>query len=376
MNILDRYIGRQVLVSSIFAVLVLSVVLILGNVFKHILTQLVERPDMDIGFVAKFMLYVLPFSLSLTIPWGFLTAILLIFGRLSADNELISLRMAGLSMPRICLSVGLVAVLFTGLCAWMNISVSPNAKNKMVRMLPDMIFNMAAEDPMSLFTDRQVMDEIPGHLIWAEKSEDGETLMNVQMVKMDNRKRPETFVIAEHVDVRTELGGEKPAMILEMHDALFELKSDPDPKKFTEAQPYLAEYAPLDVPLDRLQERQDKFRPETMTFGSLFDALKSGELDRGKTSSVKTEISLRMSFSMACITLGMIGIPLGITAQRRETSIGFAISLIVGIVYFLLIVIADIMRENDSVYPQFLVWLPNLLFLGLGIFLFRRLART
>ena len=204
MNIIDRYIGRQVLVSSIFAVLVLSVVLILGNVFKHILTQLVERPDMDLGFVAKFMLYVLPFSLSLTIPWGFLTAILLIFGRLSADNELISLRMAGLSMPRICMSVGLVALLFTGLCAWMNISVSPGAKNKMVRMLPDMIFNMAAEDPMSLFTDRQVMDEIPGHLIWAEKSEDGKSLINVQMVKMDNRMRPETFVIAEHVNVRTE----------------------------------------------------------------------------------------------------------------------------------------------------------------------------
>ncbi len=375
MNIIDRYIGRQVLVSSFFAVLVLSVVLILGNVFKHILTQLVERPDMDIGFVFKFMLYVLPFSLSLTIPWGFLTAILLIFGRLSADNELISLRMAGLSMPRICYSVGLVALLFTGLCAWMNISVSPNAKSKMVSMLPDMIFNMAAEDPLSLFTDRQVMDEIPRHLIWAQKSADGKSLINVQMVKMDDRKRPETFVIAEHVDVRTELGGEHPAMVLEMHNALFELKSDPDPKKFTEAQPYLAEFAPLDVPLDRLQEKQNKFRPEIMSFGSLFDALEAGELDRGKTSSVKTEISLRMSFSMACITLGIIGIPLGITAQRRETSIGFAMSLLIGVLYFLLIVIADIMRENDSVYPQFLVWLPNLLFLGLGVFLFRRLSR-
>ncbi len=375
MNIIDRYIGRQVLISSIFAVLVLSVVLILGNVFKHILTQLVERPDMDLSFVVKFMLYVLPFSLSLTIPWGFLTAILLIFGRLSADNELISLRMAGLSMSRICLSVGLIAVLFTGLCAWMNISVSPRAKGSMVSMLPDMIFNMAANDPLSLFVDRQVMDAIPNHLIWAEKSADGKSLVNLQMVKMDERKRPETFVIAERVDVRTELGGEHPAMILEMHNALFELKSDPDPKKFTEAQPYVAEFAPLDVPLDRLQEKQNRFRPEIMTFGSLFEALDSGELDRGKTSSVRTEISLRMSFSMACITLGMIGIPLGITAQRRETSIGFAISLIVGIVYFLLIVIADIMRENDSVYPHFLVWLPNLLFLSLGFYLFRRLSQ-
>ena len=56
-------------------------------------------------YLLTFIAYVLPFSLIFTIPWGLLTAILLVFGRLSADNELIALRSNGVSIGRICVSL-------------------------------------------------------------------------------------------------------------------------------------------------------------------------------------------------------------------------------------------------------------------------------
>ena len=43
-----------------------------------------------------------------------LTAILLVFGRLSADNELVSLRMTGMSMKRICAPIFVLALLLSG----------------------------------------------------------------------------------------------------------------------------------------------------------------------------------------------------------------------------------------------------------------------
>ena len=82
MKILDRYIGRQILFATSFAVIVLSFVLVLGNIFKELLDQLVQRPDLDFGYVVRFVGNVLPFSLIFTIPWGFLTSVLLVFGRL------------------------------------------------------------------------------------------------------------------------------------------------------------------------------------------------------------------------------------------------------------------------------------------------------
>jgi lipopolysaccharide export system permease protein len=37
--------------------------------------------------------------------------------------------------------------------------------------------------------------------------------------------------------------------------------------------------------------------------------------------------------------------------------------------------VADMMKEREYLYPHLLVWLPNLLFLGLGLRLFWKLSK-
>ena len=53
-KIIDRYIGKQVLFSTVFAVFVLSVVLVLGNVFQKLISEL-DRDQIDnaIGVIAR-----------------------------------------------------------------------------------------------------------------------------------------------------------------------------------------------------------------------------------------------------------------------------------------------------------------------------------
>src|SRR6185369_6179829 len=111
MKIIDRYVSRQVLTSATFAVAVLSVVLVLGNIFKKLLDVLV-KDDAPLEFILSIMAYILPFSLTFTIPWGFLTAVLLAFGKMSAENELIALKSNGVSIARICAPVAFIAVVF------------------------------------------------------------------------------------------------------------------------------------------------------------------------------------------------------------------------------------------------------------------------
>eukprot|EP01031_Cornospumella_fuschlensis_P048258 gene48258-59100_t len=108
-RIFDRYLGRQVFSATLMGVLLLSGVMVLGNVYKQ-LDQLLGGAELPIGVVLEFVALIIPFSLIFTIPWAFLTGILLVFGRMSADNELISLRMTGWSMKRICASVFVMAV--------------------------------------------------------------------------------------------------------------------------------------------------------------------------------------------------------------------------------------------------------------------------
>src|SRR5438045_3212353 len=130
----------------------------------------------------------------------------------------------------------------------------------------------------------------------------------------------------------------------------------------------------LPISLEELYEKEKK-RPSrsALSIEQLLDQLKS-ENQRERSAS-RTEINKRFSFPFACIAFAIIGVPLGVTAHRRETSIGFAMGLIVAVSYFLFVIIGDTLRGNPRVHPELLVWFPNVLFIVLGAFLFRRLAR-
>src|SRR5258708_35748863 len=127
-----------------------------------------------------FIAYVLPFSLIFTIPWGLLTAILLVFGRLSADNELIALRANGVSVPRVCVSLWGVALLCTAICLWLNVQVAPAAQEK----LRSTIFDLATRNPMARFGSDQVIDQFPGRKIYVGKK-DGNKLENITVFELN-----------------------------------------------------------------------------------------------------------------------------------------------------------------------------------------------
>src|ERR1700756_5130044 len=130
MKLIDRFVSRELIVNILFAIAVLSLVLVVGNIFRKLLPLLVNH-DVPPEYLVSFIAYILPFSLIFTIPWGLLTAILLVFGRLSADNELIALRSNGVSVPRVCVSLWGIAILSTAICLWLNVQAAPAAQEKL-----------------------------------------------------------------------------------------------------------------------------------------------------------------------------------------------------------------------------------------------------
>ena len=101
MKILDRYVSAQVLGTVTWAISLLTMILVLGNVLRDLLSLLISH-QVPVTYILTFIAYLLPFSMTYSIPWGVLVAVLLVFGRLSSDNELVALRANGVGMLRIC----------------------------------------------------------------------------------------------------------------------------------------------------------------------------------------------------------------------------------------------------------------------------------
>src|SRR3954463_5704153 len=184
MKLIDRFVSRELLVNVAFAIAVLSLVLVVGNILRKLLPLLVNH-DVPAEYLVTFIAYVLPFSLIFTIPWGLLTAILLVFGRLSAENELIALRANGVSITRICVSLGVVAMVCTGISLWLNVKVAPAAQQK----LRTTIFDLATRNPMALFGSDQVIDQFPGRKIYVGKKE-GNKLENIIVFETNDENIP------------------------------------------------------------------------------------------------------------------------------------------------------------------------------------------
>ncbi|MFL6541828.1 MAG: LptF/LptG family permease [Chthoniobacterales bacterium] len=367
MKLIDRYVGRQLLVNVLMAIAVLSLVLVVGNIFRKLLPLLVNH-DVPVEYLITFIAYVLPFSLIFTIPWGLLTAILLVFGRLSADNELVALRANGVSLVRICVSLAGIAILCTALCLWLNVSVAPAAQEAM----RSTIFDLATRNPMALFGSDQVIDQFPGRKIYVGKKE-GNKLENITVFEISDDNIPMRVTNAKTGILEADL--ENHRILMHLYNAHYQQRDDKEPYDLRKIRDGInMREGTLPISLEELYEKEKK-RPSrsAMSIEQLVDQLKSEDVKARSAS--RTEINKRFSFPFSCLAFALIGVPLGITAHRRETSIGFGLSLAVGVCYFLFIIIADTLRGKASLHPELLVWFPNALFLLIGAYLFRRTAR-
>jgi lipopolysaccharide export LptBFGC system permease protein LptF len=376
MKIIDRYVSSSLVITGLFAIAVLSVVLVLGNVFKQLLDLLVNH-DAPIDLILSFIGYIIPFSLTFTIPWGFLTAVLLVFGKMSAENELIALRANGISIPRICVFVLGIAVACVSVCLWINLDVAPSAQKKM----KDALYNIATSNPLSMFESNKVINEFPGHKIYVERNE-GAKLYNLFVYVMNADSVPTKVIFAKNGWLETDRQNRQ--LLMHIYNGRYEQRDDREPENLMKIQQGITmEESTLPISLVELEEKSRKRKglsqatiPELLQRLNEEDRDKSEKQKAAEKTAALTEVNKRFSFSLASFAFALVGVPLAITAHRRETSIGFLLSLIVAFVYFFFIaVVPDLLRNHSHAHPEWIVWFPNALFIGIGAILFYRLSR-
>jgi lipopolysaccharide export system permease protein len=367
MKIIDRYVGKNVFVTMLIGVLVLSLVLVVGNLLKELLDRLINQ-NVPLEIVVAFMAFVLPFSLTFSIPWGLLTALLLVFGRMSADNELIALRSNGVSIPRICIPVFVMAFSMTALCFWINADVAPKAAMAMQKSL----FEVATNNPIALFSADEVVDQFPDRRVYVGAKK-GNTLLNLTIVEVNRDFAPTKVIFAKRGELVPD--PEHQRLMLNFYDAKFEQRDSDDPRDIFKIQHGIVmQQGSFPISLDALyEENAHGRRLESYTLPELSDFIAKGA--GGDSLAAKVEFHKRFSSSLACLAFALVAVPLGITTHRKETSVGFALSLVIAFTYYFFIIVANTFRDNAHAFPQLLIWMPNIIFMTLGSVLFVRLCR-
>jgi lipopolysaccharide export LptBFGC system permease protein LptF len=362
MRISDRYIGKQVLLGTFYAVLVLGLVLVLGNLFKKIQPLLVDQKA-PLELVLRFVFNVLPLSLMYTVPWGFLSAVLLVFGRLSAGQEITAFRVAGVGLVRLSAPVFIIGALLSLASMWLNINVVPNSKATIVQL----IYDQAARDPDSLLKPGVVQGNFKG---------DGEELQKV-LIEGKSEQWVEGFhfyqippdgegiTYVHALRAALSINGAKSQLRVQLQDAFFETTKPNGEVEMA----FAGNAEPLLIDLKDPSSRRVK--PNAMTNAQIRERLANDpELDQARRVKFRSEITKRYSFSMACLAFAFIAVPLGLNSRRKDTSGGLVLSLLIGTGYFLVTVLAE--QFKTDAWATAVLWSPNVICVLLGLILFRR----
>jgi len=87
------------------------------------------------------------------------------------------------------------------------------------------------------------------------------------------------------------------------------------------------------------------------------------------------EFHWRLALPFACFAFALLGLPLGISTNRGGRSTGLVLSVILMFAYYLALVGGTRITGQGTFSPMIGAWLPNIVFMALGVFLLTRADR-
>ena len=363
MNLIHTYIYRELWLLTAAIVGVLTFLFVALDLFRVI--QLIMYTDLSMWITVKFVLLLIPFTLTLTIPTGLLAAVLILFGRMSSDRELVAVKASGVGLAPVVAPVIIVAAVCSLLNFWLVASVVPKCREE----YNDMKHEIVTSNPQALFTPEIVLDKIPGLRMYFQKKIDNE-LEHVFVWQLDEKNQVVRSIRADRAKITLDM--EHQVLLITFFNERVE--SYPDVSDITKVEPGgSAQQGSLSISLNSFYEKVQR-RLAWMTLPEIEQVIEAmqgaptGEL----ATPYLTEFQSRISFAVACLTFVIVGLPLAIQTQRRETSVGVALTLIIVMFYWLLVTLGRALKANAGLYPELIIWAPNVIFQAIGGWLFIR----
>jgi LPS export ABC transporter permease LptG/LPS export ABC transporter permease LptF len=366
LRLLGRYVFREIIASAVLGTLLATFVIFLygaGPLFE----LLVGAGNPGLTTILTLLGLAMPPVLPTTIPFGVLVGILIGLGRMASDGEIIAMRAAGISGRKVIAPVLLFATLGMAVAALASLRLTPLALRESTRVINKLIASQ-----LSAEIQPHVFDEhFPNKILYVNEVVPGPTVV-WRSVFLADVTPPEERIAGMGQNAEGPL-------ITVAREAI--AVSDPENNRI---QLSLRDFATHEMGKDGKAQDVSSPRGDQALYASPPElrstrsrAMNTAELIRRSHGpdwmEIQTELHRRFALPLACITLALVGIPLGISTRKGGKSAGYVIALFVGFFCYYLSSVALIGVAKQGKLPiPVAIWLPNAAFALLGtVFLFR-----
>ena len=428
MKILNRYILKDFIKSFIISMFVIYSLLLIQLMIK-LLDKFLGK-GFSFSFLGELLFYNTAWILATTIPMAVLVSSILVYGKLSSNNEIIGFKASGINTIKI-IKPALVTSIFICLA---TIYFSCNILPKMNFKARKLNHELAQKRPDVEFEESIYSDIIPNHLIKFEKrdKQNKSKFYGIIIHQISNNKLKRSIIsdsviinsdeknvvfdlyhgaIHERVELNEEyrqidfqnyklnvsinnknnrnikyIRGDRELtfnMLMYANDSLRE-KIDYYKNKINKRlllfdldTLYLSDYQNLIKVIEEINKDSIN-KIEDIAEQKIYDrktkankTIISGYLNNINRSSNKinkntVEIHKKFALPIASIIFVLIGAPLGIRLRGGNIGMSMAISLMFFILYYILIVGSEQLADKNQLNPILSMWLPNIIVLIFG----------
>ena len=335
--------------------LVFTFILLLQPITQ--LTGILISRGADLPTILRLFANLLPSIFAITIPMAFLLGVLLAFGRMASDSEIVALRASGVSPLQLLRPVIALSLVTSLVTLYVMAIAVPDANQAYRETFYSLVLNRARTGVKPRVF---VEDLIPGMVLYVSDipARTGEW----QDLFISDRRIPQKPQV---IVARTgRLVIDQPAKRAELHLEAGAIHA------FEAQQPEVYERqrfrtADLPLPFEQIFPQVPLAKGDReMTVRELLDKigeLRAGGDPRKEARRYLVEFHKKFAIPAACVVFGLLGLGLSLGSRKEARSAAFGLSVAVIFVYYVIMRLGEQAGDTGMMWPWLAMWGANLL---------------
>jgi len=367
MKLITRSVLRELWPPFLLGFAAYTFILLIRTIF--LMTDFFVRRSASLSEVLWLVLLSVPWIVVLTLPMAFLLAVLIGIGRLSADSEIVALRSCGVGPAALYRpTLGAAAALSAGVFLLYNF-VLPRANEALSRSMT----RLAAASVVNLVQPRTFREPRPDDTLFFDRvGADGRSFEGV-FLRLGDDERNNRLIVAR----RGILTLEQDRLWLDLSDSTVHEFDSEDPARYrtytNKTQRILFSGDIWSTPGTRVNYEKGLRAQSLGELAATARRVRKSSPERYRMAWV--EIHKKFTIPFACFAFALVGVPLAETSRRAGRGGGFALSLGILVLYYVLISNGETWAEDGTLPPALAMWLPNILLVGFGLLAMKRALR-
>jgi len=360
-RLLYTYLTNQVLAPFYASLVILTSILFLGKLIPVL--DIILDYNIGLNDFIRLYAYFTPQLLLFALPMASMMGVILGTTHINNENELMALKASGTSLYKMLPPIIIVAfgtALLTGLFSIYLIPAGNRAK-------VELAFQLATEKIERAMHEKRFSESLGDIILYADHIDPkNQKWDGVYISDMRDHKHPVTILSKTgRISSDTETG----ILSIALDNGTLH-RSNVDTVQTIDFIRY-----EMNLPLETPQTNPlAKVGRSTMSQGELqAEAKRLGKSSRG--ASFSNEYHKRLALPVGCFILTILGFPLGFLSGARHKTIGISLGLATFILYYVFLTAAKTISESLVMPAAIAIWLPNLIFLLLTIFIIQRVAK-